>query len=121
MSKKRADRKLAGTIIGWTVAAALADEVFLTNDNSRSEDPATILAEIASGIPPAVCPHIIPDRKEAIAAAYGAAQSGDVLILCGKGHENYEITKSGIRPFSEKAILHALAAGQSKKEQQPKQ
>ena len=104
-----------------SVAAALADEVFLTNDNSRSEDPATILAEIASGIPPAVCPHIIPDRKEAIAAAYGAAQSGDVLILCGKGHENYEITKSGIRPFSEKAILHALAAGQSKKEQQPKQ
>lgn len=103
------------------VAAALADEIFLTNDNSRSEDPAIILAEIASGVPPAVRPHIIPNRKEAIAAAYGAAQSGDVLILCGKGHESYEITKNGTHPFSEKEILHALASRQPGKEQKTKQ
>ena len=103
------------------VAAALADEIFLTNDNSRSEDPAIILAEIASGIPPTVRPHIIPNRKEAIAAAYGAAQSGDVLILCGKGHESYEITKNGTHHFSEKEILHALASRQPRKEQKPKQ
>lgn len=103
------------------VAATLADEIFLTSDNSRSEDPAKILSEIASGIPPTSHPHIIPNRKEAIAAAYGAARSGDVLILCGKGHESYEITKDGTHPFSEKEILYALASGKSGKERKPKQ
>lgn len=86
------------------IAAALADFVILTSDNSRSESPEKILAEIRRGVDKEK-PHIvIPDRREAIAYAVRQAQTGDILLFAGKGHETYEITGEGKFPFDEGEI-----------------
>lgn len=86
-------------------AAALADRVILTSDNSRTEDPAAILTDVLAGIPPATALQVIPDRREAIAYALHHCNENDILLLAGKGHENYEITREGKHPFSERRIV----------------
>lgn len=83
-------------------ASALADFVILTSDNSRSESPQKILADILRGTDKEK-PHIvIPDRREAIAYAVLNAQKGDILLFAGKGHERYEINREGKFPFDER-------------------
>ncbi len=87
------------------IASRLADSLIITSDNSRSEDPSAIIDDILSGIE-ADTPHtVIPKRKEAIEYAVRTASPGDVLLLCGKGHETYEIDKNGKHPFSERVIV----------------
>ncbi len=86
------------------IASRLADFVIVTADNSRSERTSDIIANILEGFDEA-CPHtVIEDRKEAIEYAVMTAQKGDVILLAGKGHEEYEIMPDGIRPFSERNI-----------------
>ncbi len=92
------------------IAARLADLVYLTADNSRSEDPEDILDDIARGIPLGYPYYRIRDRAEAITHAVRHATATDVLILAGKGHENYEIDRDGWHPFDERAIVRAAAA-----------
>jgi UDP-N-acetylmuramoyl-L-alanyl-D-glutamate--2,6-diaminopimelate ligase len=78
--RDRGKRPLMGRI-----AARLADDVYVTSDNPRSEPPEAILAEIVGGIPrPVAC---LVDRREAIHAAIAAAKPGDVVVIAGKGHE----------------------------------
>jgi UDP-N-acetylmuramoyl-L-alanyl-D-glutamate--2,6-diaminopimelate ligase len=69
------------------VAGKLADEVFLTSDNPRSEDPLAIIGEIQAGITCAKPVHVEPDRRQAIVQALGSARPGDVVVVAGKGHE----------------------------------
>ena len=86
------------------IASRYADAVILTSDNSRSEDRDVIIGEILEGVDPKTPYHILPDRAEAIRYAVMNARTGDVVLLAGKGHEEYEIDQTGRKYFSEKDI-----------------
>ncbi|CCH65240.1 UDP-N-acetylmuramoylalanyl-D-glutamate--2,6-diaminopimelate ligase [Richelia intracellularis HM01] len=73
------------------IAAELADIVIITSDNPRTEDPEKIMQNIVDGIPNIRSPIVISDRSQAIHKAIIQAQSGDGVIIAGKGHENYQI------------------------------
>jgi len=78
------------------VAARHSDVVIVTSDNPRTENPETIVTQIEKGIqslpPDERCPYrIITDRAEAIQAAVSEAKDGDLLLIAGKGHEDYQI------------------------------
>lgn len=93
------------------VAAAKADVLIVTDDNPRGEDPAVIRAAIAQGAPAA---QIIGDRRAAIAAAIALAQSGDIICVAGKGHEQGQIVGAGanmrVIPFDDVAVAREAAA-----------
>jgi UDP-N-acetylmuramoyl-L-alanyl-D-glutamate--2,6-diaminopimelate ligase len=91
--RDRGKRRMMGEI-----AQRLADDVYVTDDNPRTEDAATIRAEVMQGCPNAVN---IGDRSEAVAAAVGALQAGDALLLAGKGHETGQIVGTTVIPFSD--------------------
>jgi UDP-N-acetylmuramoyl-L-alanyl-D-glutamate--2,6-diaminopimelate ligase len=84
--RDRTKRPLMGKI-----AAQLADIVFVTSDNPRTEDPGQILQDILAGIPASVKPIVIGDRAQAIRMAIQTAQPGDGVLIAGKGHEDYQI------------------------------
>lgn len=91
------------------VAVALSDKVILTSDNPRSEDPMDILRDMETGIPSQQKrkSFTISDRREAIRAACHLAQSGDIVLVAGKGHETYQEI-AGVRyPFDDKEVLIA--------------
>ena len=87
------------------IASRLADFVIVTSDNSRSEDPCEIISDIYKGINKEKEHIIIVERESAIRFAVSMAREGDVILLAGKGHEKYEITSSGRRPFDEAQIV----------------
>jgi UDP-N-acetylmuramoyl-L-alanyl-D-glutamate--2,6-diaminopimelate ligase len=92
--------------------ARLADVVVLTSDNPRTEDPETIIDDLADGL--LGTPHLrIADRRAAIGAALEAARPGDTVLLAGKGHETYQVIGTEKRPFDERAIVHELLAGKA--------
>ena len=104
------DRDKSKRSLMGMVASSLSDMVIVTSDNSRSEDSADIIDEIMKGIDKSR-PHVrIDDRKKAIEYAVMNAEKGDIILLCGKGHEGYEIDKNGKREFSEKNIVLRCAA-----------
>ncbi|SOB89312.1 UDP-N-acetylmuramoylalanyl-D-glutamate--2,6-diaminopimelate ligase /UDP-N-acetylmuramoyl-tripeptide--D-alanyl-D-alanine ligase [Stappia indica] len=82
-------------------AARQADIVIVTDDNPRSEDPAKIRAEVMDGAPEAL---EIGDRRDAIEAAIGMLQPGDVLCIAGKGHEPGQIVGDQVLPFSDHEV-----------------
>lgn len=73
------------------IAADFADFVIVTSDNPRTEEPEAIIQDILTGIPKGTDMKVLPDRKEAIAWAIEHHQPGDVILLAGKGHEDYQI------------------------------
>lgn len=73
------------------IAARLADRVVVTSDNPRTEDPQTILDDVVAGIPAGTDLEVEGDRARAIAAAIRAAQPEDLVLIAGKGHEDYQI------------------------------
>ncbi|GAB5436559.1 UDP-N-acetylmuramoyl-L-alanyl-D-glutamate--2,6-diaminopimelate ligase [Falsiruegeria mediterranea] len=79
-------------------AAENADIVFVTDDNPRSEDPATIRAAVMGGAPDAT---EVGDRAEAILRGVDALQPGDALLICGKGHETGQIVGDQVLPFDD--------------------
>lgn len=99
------DRDRSKRPVMGAIASRLADFVIITSDNSRTEPPLQIIGEIIKGID-RERPHIvIESRREAIIYAVKNAKPGEVLLLCGKGHEDYEINASGRVPFSEADII----------------
>jgi len=82
------------------IAARLADDVIVTDDNPRSEDAAAIRREILAAAPGA---HEIADRRVAIQSAVASLDAGDVLVLAGKGHETGQYVQGQVLPFSDKA------------------
>lgn len=78
--------------------AELADQVILTNDNPRSEDPSAIITQIRSGMQMRE-PHVIEDRASAILWAVRHAGKNDVVLLAGKGHEAYQDVGGKKKPF----------------------
>ncbi|WP_354701826.1 UDP-N-acetylmuramoyl-L-alanyl-D-glutamate--2,6-diaminopimelate ligase [Paraconexibacter sp. AEG42_29] len=88
------------------IAASEADLVYVTSDNPRSEAPGAILAEIVAGMggrgPGRPGVEVLEDRRAAIAAAVGAAQAGDVVLIAGKGHEQGQEFADGVKlPFDD--------------------
>ncbi|NLK89313.1 MAG: UDP-N-acetylmuramoyl-L-alanyl-D-glutamate--2,6-diaminopimelate ligase, partial [Clostridiaceae bacterium] len=76
------------------VAGRLADLTVITSDNPRTEEPLAIIDDILIGLNPTGGQYVvIPDRREAIFRSVGMAQPGDMIIIAGKGHENYQIFK----------------------------
>ena len=97
------------------VAARLADNVYITSDNPRTENPQAIIDDICKGVPAGAGESVIvePDRRSAIDRIISDAAAGDVVLLAGKGHENYQIigvTKHHFDDVEEatRAIAHAV-------------
>jgi murE/murF fusion protein len=91
------------------VAAKLADSVIVTSDNPRSEDPADIIRQVVSGIDVAYLAEA--DRATAIKQAVQSARGGDIVLIAGKGHEDYQEIAGVKTPFSDAAVaLEALNA-----------
>jgi UDP-N-acetylmuramoyl-L-alanyl-D-glutamate--2,6-diaminopimelate ligase len=83
------------------IAERLSDYVIVTNDNPRSEDPSSIAAEIVRGMNhPSGC-LVIADRAQAIDFAVQQARAGDIVLIAGKGHEDYQIFATQTLPFSD--------------------
>jgi UDP-N-acetylmuramoyl-L-alanyl-D-glutamate--2,6-diaminopimelate ligase len=89
------------------IAAELADELTLTDDNPRSEDPAHIIGQILEGIAHPTALYIEHDRELAIRRALARSSRGDAVLIAGKGHENYQIYGSTRRSFSDQAVVCA--------------
>ena len=102
--RDRTKRPLMGA-----VASRFADVVYVTSDNSRSENPDGILKDILSGIDREKDYFMIRDRALAIRTAILNARAGDIILLSGKGHEKYEIDAKGKHPFDEKMIAAKAA------------
>ncbi|HVY50235.1 MAG TPA: UDP-N-acetylmuramoyl-L-alanyl-D-glutamate--2,6-diaminopimelate ligase [Devosia sp.] len=90
------------------IAARLADSVIVTDDNPRTEDAAAIRAEILAAAPGA---REIADRREAIVAAVRALRPGDVLLIAGKGHEDYQIVGTTKHHFSDHEVVAEALKG----------
>lgn len=86
------------------IAARHADVVYVTDDNPRSEDPATIRAAIMAAAPGAV---EVGDRRQAIVEAVGLLERGDTLVIAGKGHETGQTANGTTLPFSDHAEARA--------------
>ena len=89
-------------------AARYADRVIVTDDNPRSEDPAGIVREIWSGFPPGREPPVIHDRARAIETAVREAGADDVVVVAGKGHEDYQLYGTERRAFSDRDFVRTL-------------
>ena len=92
------------------IASLLSNRVILTSDNPRDEDPIQILNEMRKGIDPAKKNRsmVIADRREAIITAFNIAQSNDMILIAGKGHEKYQEIKGVKHPFDDKEIIAEL-------------
>ncbi len=96
------------------IAARDADAVVVTSDNPRAEPPAAILAEIVAGIAESAKVTVVEDRRAAIARAIASADACDVILVAGKGHEDYQDIAGVKHPFSDAAEAeHALARRRS--------
>jgi UDP-N-acetylmuramoyl-L-alanyl-D-glutamate--2,6-diaminopimelate ligase len=95
------------------IAESLADEVILTDDNPRTEDGAVIVADILAGFEAPGRAAVERDRAKAISQALGGAASGDVVLVAGKGHEDYQIVGGERRAFSDRAIVRELTEARS--------
>ncbi len=108
--RDRTKRPLMGKI-----AVTHADYVVVTSDNPRSEDPVAIIADIEPGLKEGGKSNgeyeIIPDRRQAIAAAIRMARKGDMVILAGKGHETYQIIGEEVLPFDDGAVAREVLRG----------
>ena len=90
------------------VAQDLADHVIVTSDNPRHEDPDAIIADIVAGMRAGGAEYeVIRDRTEAITQAIRRAQPGDVVLIAGKGHENYQLVGDERIPYSDLQVAQA--------------
>ena len=109
------DRDRGKRPIMGDIAARLADRVWVTSDNPRSEAPGAIIAEIDAGIVALGAGALdrratIPDRRAAIGDALRWARAGDVLVIAGKGHETYQIIGAETLPFDDRAVAREILA-----------
>ncbi|MGB3397783.1 MAG: UDP-N-acetylmuramoyl-L-alanyl-D-glutamate--2,6-diaminopimelate ligase, partial [Nitrospira sp.] len=102
-------------------AVQYSDVVILTSDNPRTEDPAVILREVEVGVKEALADRghvryrMVADRREAIEAAIREAKSGDMVLIAGKGHEDYQIVGTTKHHFDDREVardtIGALRSG----------
>ncbi len=134
------DRDAGKRPLMGTIAAELADNIVITDDNPRTEDPRRIVADICAGLREvgkspflgggvgssgihrigaravpvvvrATSVRVEHDRKRAITSALDSAAAGDVVVVAGKGHEDYQIYGTEHRPFSDQAVIREYFQG----------
>jgi len=98
------DRDRTKRPIMGRIASELADFAIITSDNPRREDPMSIIGEIRSGIATSAF-RIVEDRRSAIGEALSMAKEHDVVLVAGKGHEDYQIVGNVTHPFSDIAVV----------------
>lgn len=104
------DRDRSKRPVMGRIAGQYADKVIVTDDNPRTEDPAAIREEILAGMTETPPWAVIPDRREAIRQTIREAGAGELILLCGKGHETCEIRGNEKIPFDEAAIVREALA-----------
>jgi len=100
------------------IAVDLADKVFITSDNPRTEEPEAIIDDILKGVAGTSTPYeVIPDRVEAICRAIDTHEPGDIIVLAGKGHETYQIVGREKHHMDEREIVadHLKARAENNK------
>ncbi|MGB9790913.1 UDP-N-acetylmuramoyl-L-alanyl-D-glutamate--2,6-diaminopimelate ligase [Thermotoga caldifontis] len=91
------------------VVCRYSDVSIITTDDPRGEDPLEILAEVERGVPPGAAYLVIPDRREAIETAITLANRGDMVIVAGRGHEEYQIFSDERRiPFKDADVIREI-------------
>ncbi len=97
------------------MALRFSDRVIVTSDNPRTEDPQTIIKDILTGVTGAdkAKTSVIADRKEAIHETVKKAQAGDVILIAGKGHEDYQVIGKDKFPFSDVQVAEEALQGRS--------
>mgnify|MGYP002550257523 CR=1 FL=1 len=94
------------------VSGRLADLTIITSDNPRDEEPQAIIDDIKVGMAKTEGKYVeIPDRKEAIAYAIHHGEPGDIVVLAGKGHEDYQEIKGKKYPMDERVLIADILAG----------
>ncbi|MBM4161888.1 MAG: UDP-N-acetylmuramoyl-L-alanyl-D-glutamate--2,6-diaminopimelate ligase [Ignavibacteria bacterium] len=101
--RDRTKRPLMGSVVG-----SLSDLVVVTSDNPRTEDPQRIMDDIIKGIPSGVTMTREVDRRTAIEAALRQAKPGDVILIAGKGHEDYQVIGEEKIHFSDREIVEEV-------------
>lgn len=87
-------------------AGQRCDYAIITSDNPRTEDPEKIMKDVEEGITDTSCPYeMIQDRRQAIERAIGMYQKGDVILVAGKGHEDYQIIGTEKHHFDDKEVI----------------
>lgn len=101
------DRDSAKRPVMTKTACQYSDQIILTSDNPRTEDPDAILDDMEKGVPPTDVKKVLRnrDRKAAIQTACRLAKAGDIVLVAGKGHEKYQEIDGEKRPFDDKAII----------------
>jgi len=98
--KDRTKRPVMGEVSG-----RLSDLTILTNDNPRQEDPLKIISDIVVGLQKSTGKYLIePDREKAIGLAFDEARAGDLVLLAGKGHEEYQILADRTLPWDDRRV-----------------
>jgi UDP-N-acetylmuramoyl-L-alanyl-D-glutamate--2,6-diaminopimelate ligase len=87
------------------IAEGRADVVVVTDDNPRTEDSRSIIEQVLAGLQHPEAAHVVADRAEAIHLAIAEADAGDVVVIAGKGHEDYQLVGQEVRPFSDRAVV----------------
>ncbi|MCA9395460.1 MAG: UDP-N-acetylmuramoyl-L-alanyl-D-glutamate--2,6-diaminopimelate ligase [Candidatus Omnitrophica bacterium] len=100
--RDRGKRPLMGRI-----AAAGADKIIVTSDNPRTEDPAQIIAEVESGMKGGDY-EVVVDREQAIARGLNIAGEGDIVLIAGKGHEDYQVLGDRRIDFNERSVVRKV-------------
>jgi UDP-N-acetylmuramoyl-L-alanyl-D-glutamate--2,6-diaminopimelate ligase len=104
------DRDRAKRSAMGAVAAELADEVIVTSDNPRTEDPMAIINAIIQGVPHGYRGHVVldADRRSAISQALGRARPGDLVLIAGKGHERTQTIGEVKHPFDDRQVAREI-------------
>jgi UDP-N-acetylmuramoyl-L-alanyl-D-glutamate--2,6-diaminopimelate ligase len=101
--RDRSKRPLMGEAAGQG-----SDFVVLTSDNPRSEDPARIIEDALPGLVKTGTRHAVePDRKKAVGLALMEAAPGDMVLIAGKGHEKFQVTREGTFPFDDVQVARS--------------
>ena len=93
------------------IAASAADVVFVTSDNPRTEDPDAIIAEVVAGFEASIEIYLDADRRTAIHRALEFANTQDIVLIAGKGHETYQEIGGQRYPFSDVGTVAAWRKG----------
>ena len=101
--RDKTKRPLMGRVVG-----TLSDVVIVTSDNPRTEDPRQIMSDIVQGIPGGASVIQEIDRRRAIEQAVRQATTGDVVLVAGKGHEDYQVIGTEKLPFSDRDVIQEL-------------
>ena len=91
-------------------AEETADEVWVTSDNPRSEDPAKIIKEILSGMDSQGNVNVEPDREAAIRHALESAEPTDIVLIAAKGHEKFQVVGDATVPFDDREVARRIAS-----------